>query len=127
MKTIAKKIADESQEILKTAKEQIDPSGKPDSLLPVTEVQPGQISSPQPETTKKRELRLVQALEEELKDIRKERERKKLEEEKKRSPVEVLTPVETSSAKKGRRFSFGKKTQAKRQQTRVEKILPVSG
>ena len=126
----AKQIAQEPLEILKQAGKQVaagetlrqptQPEGLPTQSLGV---------SPElKEKIKEKDTRLIEALEKEIEDIKAQ---KKLEEQKR---VEQVPPPEAPKSlvepltKRSRKlFSFGAKTQAERQKTRVEKILPTSG
>ena len=127
----AKQIAQEPLEILKQAGKQLAGEGqKPMEVAPPT-VETRVFLGVPPEEKKRiqtRDTRLLQALEEEIKDIRKQKE---MEEQKR---IEQLAPqvapkplVEPSTKRSRKLFSFGPKAQAERQKTRVERPLPPSG
>lgn len=118
---IARKIAKEPFEIAKTAEVQLAGLEKP-----VPEQKTDQPEAPQMEEQegKKKDLRRIQALEQEIKEIRMQKENKKEKEEEVKKTVEEKQeePVPKVSTKPSRKFFA-----AQRQQTRVEKILPPSG
>lgn len=136
-KQIARQMAQEPLEVLKQAGKQVGgvesvekPQGSgQDSTLP-SEID--QAEKAKIETQSRRQL---QALENELKDIRERKKQAELvkaqqevqiAEARKEQEKQKGTPK--ASSKRSRRFlGFGRKTQAEKQQTRVEKPLPPSG
>ncbi len=134
----AKQVAAEPFEILKTAKSQV--AGE--EVLETTPQGTSQTTKPQPtrgsdektlkEKVKEKDMRLIQALEAEIKEIRelkrKKEEEGKIQEAQKAQAEEEPKPLVEPTTKKSRRlFGFGQKTQAERLKTRVEKPLPPSG
>lgn len=127
---VARQIAQEPIEILKQGGKQIAatetlrtqaPQEAPNESSEQTNKQPEQ-------KIKEKDTRLIEALEKEIEDIRAQ---KKMQEQKAKGqlpPPEAPEPLVEPSTKRSRRlFSFGRKTQAERQKTRVEKPLPPSG
>lgn len=127
---VARQIAQEPIEILKQGGKQIEgaetlrtqaPQEAPNQSSEQTNKQPEQ-------KIKEKDTRLIEALEKEIEDIRAQ---KKMQEQKAKGelpPPEAPEPLVEPSTKRSRRlFSFGRKTQAERQKTRVEKPLPPSG
>ncbi len=133
-KQVAKQIAQEPTEILRQAKEEV--FGEENISEPAAEKTPGQPQVTEGEKAKimAQGQRQLQALENELKEIRGEKEQGKVaaaqqEQAAKVQEAEVQKPVVEPVTKQGRRMAGapGPKTQAQRQQTHVEKILPTSG
>ncbi|KKT67526.1 MAG: hypothetical protein UX25_C0032G0003 [Candidatus Woesebacteria bacterium GW2011_GWC2_45_9] len=130
VKQVAKTIAQEPFEILKQAGKQVvggeTLKNQTPQRLPQSQ-SPG-VSPELREKIKEKDTRLIEALEKEIEDIKAQ---KKLEEQKrieKAPPQEAPEPLVEPSTKRSRKlFSFGAKTQAERQKTRVEKPLPPSG
>ena len=128
VKQVAKQIAQEPFEILKQAAEQVARGEtlkyqKPQEV-PQT---PGPVTPELKEKIREKDTRLIEALEKEIEDIKAQ---KKMEEQKRieEAPQEAPKPLVEPSTKRSRKlFSFGAKTQAERQKTRVEKPLPPSG
>ncbi len=118
----ARQVAREPFEILKQAGRQVVGGEVP-------QTQSSEPVNPElREKIKEKDTRLIEALEKEIEDIKAQ---KKLAEQKrveKAPPQETPKPLVEPSTKRSRRlFSFGPKTQAERQKTRVEKPLPPSG
>ncbi len=134
----AKQIAREPFEILKTASRQVSgmEAGEP---AVQEEPQTSDVQKPKPEEValgqkiKEKDIRLIQALETEIKEIREKKAREEEQEkqiqegeeaQKEEQPKALVEPA----AKKGRKlFGFGQKGQAEKLQTRVEKPIPPSG
>lgn len=134
-KQAARQIAREPFEIAKTAREQV--VGAPElGRKPLEEPQKPRVEEPQvlqgeKEKIKEKDLRRIQALEQEMKDIRTQ---KKTAEEKKREEEEAQKaagqeegiPTPQVSSKRSRKlFGWGKKV--KEEQRRVEIPKPPSG
>lgn len=126
-----KQVAQEPFEILKQAARQVVGTEnlrvqKPQEVAQPQRPEPA-YSQPE-EKIKEKDTRLIEALEKEIEDIRAQ---KKMQEQRvKEEPLPRKAPeplVEPSTKRSRRLFSFGRKTQAERQKTRVEKPLPPSG
>ncbi len=118
----ARQIAQEPFEILKQAEKQVVGGEAP-------QTQRSEPVNPElREKIKEKDTRLIEALEKEIEDIKAQ---KKMEEQKRAEKApspEAPEPLVEPSTKRSRKlFSFGPKTQAERQKTRVEKILPPTG
>lgn len=133
IKQVVRQIAQEPLEILKQAGKQVVAEvQKPMEVAPRTAEAP-RVSPGVPLEEKKRiqtrDARLIQALEEEIKDIRKQKEmeeaKRMQEESQKEEKKKSLPSVPTKPSR--RLFAFGAKAQAEKQKTRVEKPLPPSG
>lgn len=152
---IAKQMAKEPAEILQTAAESLTPS-KPVSETETPKFQPP-VLEPEKEKVSQKDLRFVQALEQEIKEIGKNKLLQDLQARIENGEVIVLeniatlTPAEkqvlqaqmqvvkqrkmtpspgemVSTAKRGRRMvGLGRKQAAEKQTTRVERPLPPSG
>lgn len=130
-KQAVKQIAQEPFEILKQAGKQVIGG---ETLKPPTPQEGPQTQGPRGvspelrEKIKKKDTRLIEALEKEIEDIKVQ---KKLAEQKRleaAQPPEAPKPLVEPSTKRSRKlFSFGPKAQAERQKTRVEKPLPPTG
>lgn len=128
---VAKQIAREPLEILKQAGKQLAGEGqKPMEVAPPTletQTSPG-VPLEEKKRIQTRDTRLLQALEEEIKDIRKQKEMEEQKAKEQPASQEAPKPLVEPSTKRSRKlFSFGPKTQAERQKTRVEKPLPPTG
>jgi len=131
----ARQIAREPLEVLKQAGKQVAgqetaPTPEPQSFQPGV----GQEVSPtKKQEIQKRDTRLIQALEQELKDIKNQKEfeeAKKKEEERHvlEEKAEAGKPVPQISSKRSRKlFGFGAKQKAESLKTRIEKPLPPTG
>ena len=126
IKQVARQIAQEPLEILRQAGNQVAPLPTPEA----PRVSPGVLPLEEKKRIQARDTRLIQALEEEIKDIRKQKEMeeaKRIQEEEPQKPEEQK-PLPSVPTKPSRRlFAFGAKAQAEKQKTRVEKPLPPSG
>ncbi|MEK7113077.1 MAG: hypothetical protein AAB875_07245 [Patescibacteria group bacterium] len=134
IKQVARQIAQEPLETLRQAgKQVVGEVQKPMEVAPSTPEAP-RVSPGVPLEEKKRiqtrDTRLIQALEEEIKDIRKQKEVEEAERMQEEEPqkIEKRKPLPSVPTKPSRRlFAFGAKAQAEKQKTRVEKPLPPSG
>ena len=134
IKQVARQIAQEPLEILKqTGKQVVGEVQKPMEVVPSTPEAPRVLLGVPFEEKKRiqtRDTRLIQALEEEIKDIRKQKEMEEAKRMREEEPqkVEEQKPLPSVPTKPSRRlFAFGAKAQAEKQKTRVEKPLPPSG
>lgn len=130
-KQVARQVAQEPFEILKQAGKQVvgGETLKYQAPQEVPQTQGPGVAIPElKEKIKEKDTRLIEALEKEIEDIKAQ---KKLEEQKRLEEAqapEAKKPLVEPSTKRSRKlFSFGAKTQAERQKTRVEKPLPPSG
>ena len=128
-KQAAKQIAREPLEILKQAGRQVGGEVLP-APTPQEGLQEQGANAVKPELREKiksQDRRLIQALEKEIEDIKAQ---KKMagEAQESQPQEEPQKPLVEPSTKPSRKlFSFGRKAQAERQKTRVEKPIPTSG
>lgn len=137
---IARQVAQEPTEILKTAGRQVigtpEVAKYPETQQPASETSPSPDLKAHAEKTKHKDTRLLQALEQEITEIRmknkQEEDQVRMAEEQQRQQVatsqqkDVLPVI---SSKRSRRFGMGKgqKAAAEREQVKTEKPVPPSG
>jgi hypothetical protein len=130
---MAKQMAREPLEILKQGAEQIKGQESSENREPSLEVKRTNVSPEEKAKIQARGQRQIQALETELREIRntkkqKEQVRQQQELMQQEAEAKEEKPLPVVSSKHSRRFAgFGRKAQAEKQQTRVEKPLPPSG
>ena len=130
-KQIARQMAREPLEILKQGAEQIKGQEPSESSEPSPEVLRTSVSPEEKAKIQSRGQRQIQALETEIREIqtaKKQKEQAQKQQELMQAEAKTETPLPVVNSKPSRRFAgFGRKAQAEKQQTRVEKPLPPSG
>jgi hypothetical protein len=121
---IARQVAQEPFEILKEAGREVTGTQEPTRAEDTHSQEEIKLREAKDKAQSKRQ---IDALAKELKDIQTISEQK-AQEKAAPEPEKAVKPVVEPTTKRSRRFlGIGPKTQAERQKTRVEKILPPSG
>ena len=136
---VAKQVAQEPLEVIKTGTQQITGMEKASSK-PVQSQVPQTQPAPTPvdievlkQEDQARSRQLHENLEREIKEIRQKQEQKKIMQAQAQAQAAVTTeqqikPLEQPAPKRSRKlFSFGRKADAERKKTRIERPLPPTG